>query len=245
VRDLAESIQQVGRLIHPVLVQPRTKKHGYDFRLIAGHRRFKAMTVFLKATEIPAVIITDLTEHQARLLNLLENLERKDLNMLEEARAVQRLYPKGAPWRQIAKELKQSTDWVYARLALLKMPEEIQRKAAAGLLSAVNIRMLVRMGKDEQLLAAEKIATARKHGRGTRLPGLERKYKLSKVRSREDMNTMVERMLLSGVTGLAPRVGAWCAGNILDEDLLADIEIATKETPIIPTACGLIKEEAT
>lgn len=229
VRELADSITEVGRLIHPILVQPWTKKPGYEFRLIAGHRRFKAMTIFLQATEIPAVILTDLTDRQAQLLNLLENLERKDLNMLEEARAVQRLYPKGAPWRQITRELKQSTDWVCARLALVKMPEEIQQKAAAGLLSAANIRRLASMERDEQMKAANQIVDARKRGRGNRLPGLERKYKSSMVRSRKEINAMVERMLLAGIAGLAPRVGAWCAGYVADEDLLAEIEDAAKQ----------------
>jgi ParB/RepB/Spo0J family partition protein len=245
VRDLADSIQEAGRLIHPVLVQPWTDKHGHCYRLIAGYRRFKAMTIFLKVTAVPAVIVTDLTTRQARLLNLLENLERKDLNILEEARALKRLYPKGAPCRQVAKELKQSVDWVLTRWWLLKMPEEIQKKAAAGLLSAANIKTLASMSTpDERLMVADKIADARKRGRGNRLPGLDRKWKLSKVRTREDINAMVERMLLAGITGLPPRVGAWCAGHIPDEDLLAEIEIVTKETPTSHLSGGLTIGEA-
>lgn len=244
VRELADSIQEVGRLIHPVLIQPWAKKRGYEFRLIAGHRRFKALTVFLQATLIPAVIVTDLTDRQARLLNLLENLERKDLNMLEEARALKRLYPEGAPCRQVARELKQSTDWVLARWWLLKMPEEIQQRAAAGLLSAANIKRLANMSSpDEQLLAAGKIVDARKRGRGNRLPGLDRRYKASKVRSREEINAMVERMLLAGITGLAPRMGAWCAGHVTDEDLLNEIELAGKQTPNSSAGSGLIVGE--
>jgi ParB family chromosome partitioning protein len=231
VSELAESIKDIGRLIYPVTVQPWTAQPGYDYRLIAGHRRYKAMTVFLKATTIPAVIVNDLTDHEARLLNVLENLQRKDLNIMEEARALERLYPHGVTLRQAAKELKQNTHWVHVRLRLLRMPLHIQQKAAAGLLSATNIDTLAGIDKPEdQLLATTKIAEAHKRGGRHRLPGLERKYKKSRVRTRDEINALVERMLLAGIDGLAPRVGAWCAGNIDDEEIAKEIEAATPKT---------------
>lgn len=230
VSDLADSIVKAGRLLYPVTVQPWTNERGYDYRLIAGFRRFKAMTVFLKAKEIPAVVISDLTDHQAQLLNVVENLQRKDLNIWEEARALERLYPEGVTLRQAAQELKQTTHWVHVRLRLLKMPPEIQQKAAAGLLSAANLDTLAGIDKPEdRLLAVGKIVEARQRGRGNRLPGLDRTYKQSKVRTREDINRMVERMLLAGIGGLAPRVGAWCAGHVSDEELLREIDAAAPE----------------
>ena len=69
------------------------------------------------------------------MLNLVENLQRKSLNILEEAHAIQNLYPEGATVREAARELKQPTKWVHVRVRLLRMPEEVQQKAAAGLLS--------------------------------------------------------------------------------------------------------------
>jgi ParB-like chromosome segregation protein Spo0J len=189
------------------------------------------VTVFLLWQTVPGVVRPDLTDHQARLLNVTENLERKDLNIWEEARALERLYPKGVTLRQAAKELKQTTHWVHVRLRLLRMPEGVQRKAAAGLLSQANLDALAGLDKPEdQVLAAGKIAEARQAGRGKRLPGVDRRYKrrTSKVRSKEEINHMVERMLSAGIDGLAPRVGAWCAGNISDDDLLKDIETAPK-----------------
>ena len=76
------------------------------------------------------------------MLNLVENLQRKSLNILEEARAIQNLYPKGASVREAARELKQPTNWVHIRVRLLRMPEAIQQKAAAGLLSQANLETL-------------------------------------------------------------------------------------------------------
>ena len=109
VKELADSIAQAGRLICPVAVQPWTNEPGFEYRLIVGHRRFRAVTEFLKWTEIPAYICEGLSDHDARMLNLVENLQRKSLNILEEARAIQNLYPKGSSVREAATELKQPT----------------------------------------------------------------------------------------------------------------------------------------
>ena len=84
----------------PVVVQPIAdmvgeKPAGFDYRLVAGHRRFKAVETFLKWPCIPSMIRPGLSDHEARMLNFVENLERKDLNILEEARALGRLYPEG------------------------------------------------------------------------------------------------------------------------------------------------------
>jgi len=226
VKELAESIAQTGRLICPVAVQPWTEP-GFDYRLIVGHRRFRAVSEFLKWAEIPAYICDGLSDHDARMLNFVENLQRKSLNILEEARAIQNLYPNGASVREAAKELKQPTRWVWVRVRLLRMPEAIQQKAAAGLLSQSNLYTLAGMeSPEEQIVAADKIAEARKRGKGKFLPGLDRAYKRSGVRRREEINRMIERMLAAGIVGLPPRVAAWCAGQIPDEELLKDIEVA-------------------
>ena len=227
VKELADSIAQAGRLICPVAVQSWTKAEGFEYRLIVGHRRFKAVTTFLNWAEIPAYVCDGLSEHEARMLNLVENLQRKSLNILEEARAIQNLYPNGASVREAAKELKQPTRWVWVRVRLLRMPEAIQQKAAAGLLSQSNLYTLAGMeSPEEQIAAADKIAEARQRGKGKFLPGLDRAYKRSGVRRREEINHMIERMLAAGIVGLPPRVAAWCAGQIPDEELLKDIEVA-------------------
>lgn len=233
VKDLADSIVDAGRLIYPVLVQPWDRQPGCDYRLIVGYRRYRAITFFLQWPMIPAIVCEGLTEHQAALLNVTENLERKNLNIWEEARALDRLYPNGVTLRQAAKELKQTTHWVHVRLRLLKMPPAVQQKAAAGLLSQATLDALAGIDKPEdQVLAAGKIAEARQRGKGKHLPGLDRAYKrrTSKVRNKDEINRMVERMLAAGIEGLATRMGAWCAGNLSDAELLADIAAATRKT---------------
>jgi len=228
VKELADSIAQAGRLICPVAVQPWTNEPGFDYRLIVGHRRFRAVTEFLKWTAIPAYVCEGLSDHDARMLNLVENLQRKSLNILEEARAIQNLYPDGTSVRHAACELKQPTKWVHVRVRLLRMPEAIRQKAAAGLLSQMNLEMLAGLETaDEQIEAADKIVDARRRGKGKFLPGLNRTYKRRwGVRPRAEINRMIERMLATGIRGLPPRVAAWCAGHVSDEELLKEIEAA-------------------
>ncbi len=236
VKELAESIAQAGRLICPVAVQPWTEEPGCEYRLVVGHRRFRAVTEFLKWAEIPAYVCEGLSDHEARMLNLVENLHRKSLNILEEARAIQNLYPKGASVREAARELKRDTRWVWVRVRLLRMPEAIQQKAAAGLLSQWNLDTLAGIeSPDEQIAVADKIAEARQRGKGKFLPGLARTYKRRRsVRPREEINRMIERMLAVGINGLPPRVAAWCAGQVSDEALLKEIEAATPESATNP-----------
>ena len=227
VKELADSIAEAGRLICPVAVQPWTEAKGFQYRLIVGHRRFKAVTTFLRWTEIPAYICEGLSDHDARMLNFVENLQRKSLNILEEARAIQNLYPNGVSLRQAAKELKQATHWVHIRLRLLEMPEEVQQKAAAGLLSAVSLeRIAGAEGPDDQIRMARDIAEARERGKGKFLPGLSNacKRRFRYRRTKAEITRMIARMFDAGITGLAPRVAAWCAGSVTDEDLIAEIE---------------------
>ena len=182
VSDLAENIRLRGGgielrgLDYPVAVQPIAdmagqKPAGFSYRLIAGHRRFKAIEVFLKWTRIPAMIRAGLSDHEARMLNFVENLERKDLNILEEARGLQHLYPSGVTVRSAAAELKRPTAWVHDRLRLLTLPEEVQQLAATGLLGAVNIKVLIALATpEEQIAAAHKIVDVEAGTRQDRFP---------------------------------------------------------------------------
>jgi hypothetical protein len=106
------------------------------------------------------------------------------------------------------------------------MPEAVQQKAAAGLLSQANLEQLAGMeSAEEQISAARKIVEARERGKGKFLPGLDKTYKRRRgVRPREEINRMVERMLAAGIGGLPPRVAAWCAGHVPDEELLKEIQ---------------------
>lgn len=217
--DLADSIATRG-LDFPVVVQP-IDKPGYRFRLIAGHRRYTAITRFLKWEMIPANI-RDLTESEARMLNFTENLERKDLNILEEARWIANYYPEGASLRHISKELKRDTRWVHVRLRLLKLPDEIQKMAAADMISSVDIEVISNQPDDIQLQAANEIIYAKKIGKSYEV-GNKYGKKFRYRKTKEQLNAKIAEMLNLGLSGGMPRALTWAAGYISDEEFDADI----------------------
>jgi ParB family chromosome partitioning protein len=233
VVDLANSIAENG-LQFPIVVQPYHEEHGRKYRLLAGHRRFRATTIFLKWKTIAATVRTDLDEHQARILNLTENLERKDLNMLEEAKALRNLYPESITLRDAAAEIKRPTRWIHARFRLLEMPEEVQQWAAAGLISAINIETLYHLeSDDERIYAARQIVHHKnEHGR-TRFLNVDPKYRRSfrARRTKQQIADMIAHLYAVNCNGLVTRALAWVSGGVEDEDLDEDIKNASRYEP--------------
>ena len=237
VESLAKSIQAIG-LQFPVLVQPF---HGqFKYRLLAGHRRFKAVKNFLNWKTIPAIVRDDLTEYQARILNLTENLQRRDLNLLQEAKALQGLYPGGigceggTSIRQVAKEIQKPSRWVCIRLRLLAMPEEIQKYAAAGWLSAVNLEAIWELPEEERVAAAERIVTSKRtYGKTSYLKhGVNRSF--VNRRSKNQICEMIANLYNHHIEGLHTRLLAWAAGYISDEEIKQDIDDHIAQNELTP-----------
>jgi uncharacterized protein YjiS (DUF1127 family) len=107
-----------------------------------------------------------LTEAEARIRNLSENLNRKDLNVMQEARALKNLKDAGLSQDDVARELNKSRGWVQIRFMLLDLQPEIQHEAAAGLLNQEQIRELytLRGDPDAQAEAVRTIKDARDRG---------------------------------------------------------------------------------
>ncbi len=233
VHDLAESIRANG-LQFPVVVQPWEGK----WRLLAGHRRYRAVSTFLKWTTIPASVRFNLTEHQARILNLTENLERKDLNMLEEAKAINNLYPDGISLRKAAAELKRPTRWVSIRLRLLKLPLEVQKKVASGVLSAVNLEGILKLGSaKEQIKAARVISLAKKKKGRTKFLNVDPMYKRRFLprKSKEQISKMIIRLWNMGAKDVLPtRLLAWVTGYVTDQEINEDLEEYQRMGNLIP-----------
>jgi len=237
VEELAQSIDELG-LQFPTVVQPAEEVEGFEhegfqWRLIAGHRRFRAVTTFLKWTKIPATVWSGLNDRQARMFNFTENLERQDLNVLEEARALGRLFPEGASLREAARELKRHTRWVQARFRLLKLPEEVQVKVAAGTLSLVDMEAVAQFDTPEtQIKAANDIAKAKRRGRhpSETKPGRSFRYRKTKAQ----INRMIANLMEYGLDGLTTRALAWAAGSIGDDEFEEDIRHESTTEPAEP-----------
>ncbi len=147
LRQLADSIRSAG-ILQPILVV----QYGERYRIVAGERRFRAARL-AGLTEVP-VIIRDLTEEQQMEIALIENLQREDLNPIEESEAIKSLMDKcGYTQEQAAQRLGRSRPAVANALRLLSLPEIIRRYVADGLLSAGHARVLCGIEDEDRQLA--------------------------------------------------------------------------------------------
>lgn len=148
--ELAESISIVG-LLQPVVVR-RTDQDSYE--LIMGERRWRASQI-AGLDAIPA-IVRDTTDDDLLRDALMENLHRQQLNPLEEAAAYQQLLEDfGATHEQLASRVGRSRPHITNTLRLLNLPPAVQRRLAAGVLSAGHARALLSL---ESVEAQESLA---------------------------------------------------------------------------------------
>ena len=152
LEELSQSIKTFG-LLQPILVQ---KRDGY-YEIIAGERRWRAA---LKAglKEIP-VVVRDYTEKEILELSLIENIQREDLNPIEEAQAYKRLADEfGMGQAEIAERVSKSRSAVANALRLLKLDEQVQKMVTDGQLSMGHARALLSLDiPKEQIITAQKV----------------------------------------------------------------------------------------
>lgn len=234
VVDLARDIETNG-LQFPIAIQPASEvssiPQGFKYRIIAGHRRFVSFQVLRKET-IPAMIKKDLTEIQARLINLSENLKRLDLNLLQEAKAVQKLRLLGLVQEDIATQLGVSRGWVQIRLLVLQLPNDIQEEVAAGIINQTQVRQLVELKKPERMYeAVRKIKKAYSKGiKGLSVENKPQDNPNSKKRqSKATVNELIHYLSTTIGYGLHTRVLAWANGEISMTELYEDINKYAKE----------------
>ena len=153
---LADSIAEHG-VLQPVVVRPSAG--GYQ--LIAGERRMRASQL-AGLTSVPAVV-RKATDEQALLLALLENLQREDLNPLEEAKAYRRLADEfSLSQEEIAKGVGKERPTVTNSLRLLKLPREIQDDISRGVLSAGHARAILMLPGDALMIKARDLILLQK-----------------------------------------------------------------------------------
>lgn len=137
LKDLAASIQAKG-VIQPITVRP----WGTRFQIVAGERRYRA-AVAAGLTAIPA-LVRDLDERDALSVGLIENLQRQDLNPLEEALTFKRLIEEfGFTQESLAKEVGKNRTTISNTIRLLKLPEEVRTMVTEKKLSAGHARALL------------------------------------------------------------------------------------------------------
>lgn len=241
VSDLVSSIKERG-LDAPIVLQPRSDvknlADGFDFRIISGHRRFLAYNV-LNRTEptnekfqtIPAFVRPGLTEIAARVMNLSENLDRKELNILQESFAIKGLYEAGVPRDHVAGMLKKSSGWVQARFYLLSLPVEIQQDAAAGFITQLQIKQLYSLPTvEEQYAAVRRIKEAKMKGEKVEHAGRKKRAPVTakKERKPSEIFEMMEIVAKTLGYSLTTRFGAWATGSITTGEFFDDVRKAAE-----------------
>ena len=147
--ELVHSVREIG-LLQPVVVRRRPADGGAPYELIAGERRWRACQQAGLAL-IPA-IIRETSDDDLLREALLENLHRAQLNPLEEAAAYQQLLADfGGTQEELAARLGRSRPQVANTMRLLKLPPAVQRRVAAGVISAGHARALLSLDSPESM----------------------------------------------------------------------------------------------
>ena len=160
MRELRESIQQHGVLV-PILVRPYPGPGGARYQLVAGERRWRSCAD-LGLETIPAVVRDDIDDRAAIELALVENLQRRNIGPMEEARALAALLGLGYSQEELARRLGKSPAHVSERLRLTTLPEPIQELVLDGRLSSSAARNVARIPDAErQRVVAAELAAGR------------------------------------------------------------------------------------
>ncbi|WP_085809989.1 ParB/RepB/Spo0J family partition protein [Sphingomonas sp. TZW2008] len=151
LNELAASIAERG-IIQPIVVRP----HGHDYQIVAGERRWRAAQR-ARLHEVP-VVIRDYTDAETMQIALVENIQRQDLNAIEEAEAYSRLLDEfGHTQEVLAKTVHKSRSHVANLLRLLDLPRSVQDRVIDGTLSMGHARAIIG-APDAEALAGQVVA---------------------------------------------------------------------------------------
>ena len=144
LHELAQSIKENG-VIQPIIVR-QSPVIGYE--ILAGERRYRA-SLLAGLTSIPAVV-KQLSDQEMMVQSIIENLQRENLNPIEEARAYESLVEKGFTHAEIADKMGKSRPYISNSIRLLSLPEQILSEVEKGKLSQAHARSLVGLNKEQQ-----------------------------------------------------------------------------------------------
>ncbi len=200
ITELAESISQHG-VLQPLLVRPLP---GGGYQLIAGERRWRASRA-AGLTEVP-VIIKSLTDEEASVISLIENLQRENLNPVEEANGFNELIEKyNLTQEEAANRVGKSRTAVTNSLRILKLPKKVIGLVASGELSAGHAKALAGIERDKEIIAlaemiVEKGLSVRETEKLVKSAGKEKKTKNSPKSRRDSYFDEVELALSNSLS---------------------------------------------
>jgi ParB family chromosome partitioning protein len=186
IEELARSVREHG-IVQPLVV---TKTGDHKYRLIAGERRFRAAQ---KAglEQVPVVVKETMTDSDVLQVALIENIQREDLNPIEEAYAYHQLHEEfGLTQEEISKRVGKERSTVANFLRLVKLPDSVKKLLAAGQLSMGHARAILAVEsskKQEQL--AERVVKRNLNVRQTEMLAAESSPKAEQPEKEKDVFT--------------------------------------------------------
>ena len=152
LEDLSNSIKSKG-ILSPILVTQSNKKNNSSYDLIAGERRWRAAQI-AKIHEVPCIVVNDVDANSASVMSLIENIQRKDLNAIEEAQGLNELINQHNYTQESAgKIVGKSRVYITNSLRLLKLPEKILSLIKDNKLSVGHARLLI--GREDAVEIAQ------------------------------------------------------------------------------------------
>jgi len=220
--ELADSMRAKG-LKMPIIVQPQDDvpiklDDEYEFRIVAGHRRWTAARYLLRWKTIPAIVVNGLADEDARVLNMVENLLRKNLTFYQEAKALRANYPEGTPYAKMARDLTKSSAWCRYRWKLFDLPEEVVKLAEQGILKPADIRTMMYKTKEAQISMAMELEAAKLYGARPR--DHQKHIIRQRARSRTEIDKMLTDLMLEGRSPDPHRALLWAAGRLTTAEFL-------------------------
>lgn len=144
IEELAASIKEHG-IIQPIVV----RKHNKGYEIVAGERRWRA-AMKAELNQVPC-LIRELDDEQNMLIAIIENMQREDLNPIEEAEGLRQMTDTfGMTQEQVSKSVGKSRPYITNSMRLLKLPEYVKDSIADGRLSAGHGRTLITLKNEEE-----------------------------------------------------------------------------------------------
>ena len=236
VAELSENIDQHG-LMQNLVVVPVDGSDTY--LLLCGHRRFEAVKMLGWETVDCKIQAVGLSEHDRRIFNLLENVQREDLTLVQEALAIEPLLLAGDTEGDISKALDKSRGWVQIRRMVCVLPHVLHDAIDAKVITQENVRELyahhavhgadesfyqqVRWVKDQKTVGNLKNVSLKDFDDG------KEKTSIAKVRNKAEIIVMQQRIQkLFSVACIEAKILGWAAGFItgvaLDEALEKEVD---------------------
>lgn len=195
--ELEASIREFG-ILQPLLVRPMSDG---SYKIVAGERRYRAARR-AELKEVP-VIIKSLTDAEAAAIALIENLQREDLNPIEEAAGIRKLIEEyGLTQEETAERLSKSRPAIANALRLLSLPKDVAKMVEDGLLSAGHARALLGLDNEEEISdIAKEIVEKQLSVRQTEqlVKALKKPKKAEKVKKSRDKFYDEVELALAGV----------------------------------------------